>query len=67
MRLHKIKTVQQKQKTKLKENIWNKNANGISDKKLIFKIYKELIQHNNKKTISYWENSLDRNFSKEDM
>ena len=54
-----------------KPSEWEKiTANETTDKRLISKIYKQLIQLNIRKTnnpIKKWEKDLNRHFSKEDI
>ena len=58
-------------KVKRHPSEWEKIiANETTDKGLIFKIYKQLIQINTRKTnspIKKWEKGLNRHLSKEDM
>ena len=67
MRLHEEMINKVKRQPSKWENIF---ANNTSDKGLIFKIYKELIQFNNKKTndpIKKWAEDSNRYFSQEDI
>ena len=58
-------------KVKRQPSEWEKIiANETTDKRLIFKIYKQLIQLNGRKTnnpIKRWKKDLNRHFSKEDI
>ena len=58
-------------KVKKQPSEWEKIiANETTDKGLIFKIYKQLIQLNTRKTnnpIKKWAEELNRHFSKEDI
>ena len=57
-------------KVKRKLSEWEKTANETTDKGLISKIYKQLIQLNTRKTdnpIKKWGKDINRHFSKEDI
>ena len=58
-------------KVKRQPSEWEKiTANETTDKELIFKIYKQFMQLNTRKTkdpIKKWAKELNRHFSKEDI
>ena len=66
-----MKETIRKVKMKRQPSEWEKiMANETTDKGLIFKIYKQFIQLNTRKTnnpIKKWEKDLNRHFSKEEI
>ena len=57
-------------KVKRQSSEWEKIANETTNRRLISKIYKPLMQLNTRKTnnpIQKWEKDLNRHFSKEDV
>ena len=69
--LIKIKSFCTAKKTKRQPTEWEKIfANDIADKRLVSKVYKELLKLNTQKTnnpVKKWAKDMNRHFSKEDI